>query len=67
MIGQMMNYKKYYESLDNTPQPEPIDHPMEIDYNGLVEYAKQKGVQPCDLSDAEKESFIIQPAESALG
>lgn len=67
MIGQMMNYKKYYESLEHTPEPDVIAHPMVIDYKGLIHYARQKGVQPCDLSESEKERFVIQSVESALG
>ena len=55
----MMNYKRYYESLKNTPEPEEIVNPMKVDYKGLIAYAASKGVEPCDLSDDEKSRFII--------
>lgn len=32
---------------------------MAIDYKGLVKYAKSKGVEPFELSESEKNSFII--------
>ena len=59
MNGQMMNYKRYYESLMNTPEPEEIINPMAIDYKGLIAYAASKGVEPCDLSEDDKSRFII--------
>ena len=55
----MMNYKRYYESLKNTPEPEEIINPVAIDYKGLIAYADSKGVEPCDLSDDDKNRFII--------
>ena len=54
-----MNYKRYYESLKNTPEPEEIINPVAIDYKGLIAYADSKGVEPCDLSDDDKSRFII--------
>ena len=54
-----MNYKRYYESLKNTPEPEEIINPVAIDYKGLIAYADSKGVEPCDLSDDDKNRFII--------
>ncbi len=66
MNGQMMNYKKYYDSLKNTPEPEDAVNLMAIDYKGLVAYAKSKGVEPCDLSDDEKNRFIIGQEAAAV-
>ncbi|MBR6309016.1 MAG: hypothetical protein IKR39_10475 [Lachnospiraceae bacterium] len=31
---------------------------INIDYKGLLKYAKEKGVAPVDLSDEEKNMFI---------
>ena len=59
MNGQMMNYKRYYESLKNTPEPDEVLNPVVIDYKGLIAYAKTRGVEPCDLSDEEKSRFIV--------
>ncbi len=66
MNGQMMNYKKYYDSLKNTPEPEDAVNLIAIDYKGLVAYAKSKGVEPCDLSDDEKNRFIIGQEAAAV-
>ena len=59
MNGQMMNYKRYLESLERTPEHEAVVKPYAIDYKGLVEYARSKGVEPCDLSAEEKDRFIL--------
>ena len=55
----MMNYKRYFDSLADTPEPEDISNPVAIDYKGLVKSASNKGVEPCDLSKTEQEMFII--------
>ena len=55
----MMNYKRDFDSLANTPEPEDISNPVAIDYKGLVKYASNKGVEPCDLSKTEQEMFIV--------
>lgn len=54
-----MNYKRYYDSLDKTPELEMVINPVAIDYKGLIAYASSKGVEPCDLSENEKNRFII--------
>ena len=58
MNGLMQRYK---ESLHETPGPVKLEDlpPMIIDYRGLIEYAKKKGVHPGSLSDSEKEVFVI--------
>ena len=52
-----MNIKK-----NNSPSARPIlpsELPkVRIDYNGLLNYAKQKGVQVIELTDAEKNQFV---------
>lgn len=60
MNGQMMNYKKYNEILKTMPQPISLSQipKVKIDYKGLKEYAKAKGVAPAHLSDSEKNKFI---------
>ena len=57
MNGLMQRYK---ESLERTPGPVRIEDlpPMVIDYRGLIEYAKKKGVHPVELSESEKKDFI---------
>ena len=61
MNGQMMNYKRYYESLNNTPEPQNVPK-LQIDYKALVKYAKEKNVLPGDLSNEEKAMFIVRKA-----
>ena len=65
MNGQMMNYDKYMASLANTPEHDAVVKPYAIDYKGLVAYAKEKGVEPCNLSEAEKKQFIISSVKFA--
>lgn len=57
MNGQMMNYKI---SLNTSARPIlPSELPkVRIDYKGLLNYAKQKGVQVIELTDAEKNQFV---------
>lgn len=58
MNGQM---KRYKESLMNTPHvvlPAELQQ-VRIDYHGLILYAKTKGVSVPDLSDEEKNRFIL--------
>ena len=54
--------QKYKISLEQTPGPVRLkDVPqITIDYRGLLAYAKQKGLEPADLSDAEKEQFVTR-------
>ncbi len=59
MNGQMMNYKRYYESLEKTPEPAEVSDVVAIDYKGLVRYAASKGVEPCNLPESERNMFII--------
>lgn len=58
---QMKKAQNYRESLANTPGPSLLKDipPMVIDYRGLIKYAREKGVQPVNLSEQEKEKFII--------
>ena len=60
MIGQKMNYKKYDEILKTMPTPISLDQipKVKIDYKGLIEYARNKNVQPGELSDEEKNKFF---------
>lgn len=61
IIGQTINYKKYREQLKTLPAPimrEQIPAGVKLDLAGLLAYAKEKGVQPRDLSDAEKNRFV---------
>ena len=57
MNGQMMNYKI---SLNNTARPiMPSELPkIRIDYKGLLNYAKRKGVHVIDLTEEEKNQFV---------
>ena len=50
----------YYKSLKTTSEPAPIRPLCQIDYEGIVAYAKRKGVLPCDLTEQEKEMFVVE-------
>lgn len=64
MGGRMMNYDRYKESLANTPEHDAAVKPFAIDYKGLVAYANEKGVEPCNLSETEKKKIIISRVKS---
>lgn len=57
MNGLMSRYK---ESLKNTPEHIPLSQckKIKMDLSGLLRYAKERGVQPFELSESEKSSFI---------
>ena len=58
LSGLMQRYK---ESLKTTQGPILLSSipDMKIDYRALIQYAQSKGVQPAELSEAEKRKFII--------
>ena len=58
MNGQI---KKYKESLSRTPGPiMPNQMPnLKLDMRGLVKYAKERDVAPIDLTQEEKERFMM--------
>ena len=58
MNGQM---KKYKESLSRTPGPiMPSQIPkVKLDMRGMVKYAKERGIAPIDLTQEDKERFIL--------
>lgn len=59
--GQM---KKYKESLSRIPGPiMPSQIPkVKLDMRGLVKYAKERGVAPVDLTQEEKDRFMMPMA-----
>ena len=60
MNGQMRNYNfsRYLESLENTQLQYPV-RKVKIDYTGLIKYAREKGIEPCDLNKEEQERFVL--------
>ena len=60
--GQMrrIDWKKYHEMLETMPDPtEAPDAPrIKVDLRGALAYARQKGVDTADLTDAEKQMFM---------
>lgn len=60
MNGQMLNYKRYMESLERTPQPIlPSQLPkVKINLAGLSRYAKEKGISLSELTENEKHLFV---------
>ena len=57
MSGQMMDYEILLSKLAKPIMPSELQK-VRIDYNGLINYAKQKGVRVIDLSDNEKNRFV---------
>ena len=59
MSGQMMDYKRYMESLQNTPEHN-AEKLYPIDYKGIILYAEKQGKYPSELTDDEKKKFILK-------
>lgn len=59
MNGQMKyyNWARYKESLKTT-QPQTL-RKVRYDYKAMIAYAKEKGIDPYDLTDEEMERFEI--------
>lgn len=60
MSGQMLNYRRYQESLSKMSQPiMPSQLPkIKMDLAGMSNYAKKKGVSLHELSAQEKKRFM---------
>jgi hypothetical protein len=60
MSGQTKkyNWKRYKESLKTTQIPKMIRN-VRFDYKAIIAYAKEKGIDPYDLTDEEMERFVI--------
>ena len=57
MIGQMTKYK---ESLRHTPEPVMLSQiQRKVDLRGLMKYAKEKGVKVTQLTNEEKNRFLL--------
>ena len=61
MNGQTMNYKISLNVSGGPIMPSELPQ-VRIDYKGLLDYAKQKGVRVIELTDTEKQRFI-SPSE----
>ena len=57
MNGWMSRYK---DNLKCTPEHIPLSQckKVKMDLSELLRYAKERGVQPFELSESEKKSFI---------
>ncbi len=60
MSGSKINYEKYIESLQHTPEPPRIPC-VKIDYRGLIALAHSKGVTVPELTDEEKQPYVAVP------
>ena len=62
MNGQTNRYRNFLESC---PGPILLSQcpRVKMDMRGMVKYAKDKGVQPIDLSDEEKKKFLLSIEE----
>lgn len=60
MNGQMMNYNKYYKSLEAMPKPIMISQlpKAKIESKKMFAYAREKGKRVSDLTLAEQSLFI---------
>lgn len=57
MTGQMTKYK---ESLKHMPEPIMLSQiQRKVDLRGLMKYAKEKGVKVTQLTNEEKDRFLL--------
>jgi len=61
MSGQMMNCKIPLDASMRPIMPSELPK-VRIDYKGLLDFAKQKGVRVVDLTEEEKNQFVT-PSE----
>ena len=63
MSGPMSRYRQI---IDEIPDPISIDDipDVKIDLRGLSAYARERGVQPVELSDEEQNMFYSVPVET---
>lgn len=52
------NWARHKESLKYTKIQKP-NREVRVDYNALIAYAKEKGIEPRFLSREEQEQFVI--------
>ena len=64
----MINYNKYFVVLQNTPAPIMGNQLPDvcIDLAALMKYAYEKGVKAGELSDEEKNRFIVGDTVASL-
>ena len=56
MSGQMIDYDRYIQSLEKTPE---VDIPrVKLDIQALIKYAEDKGLKPSQLTEDEAKSFV---------
>mgnify|MGYP000299705383 CR=1 FL=1 len=56
MTGQMTKYK---ESLRHMPEPIMLSKFKKVDLRGLMNYAKEKGIKVTQLTNEEKNRFLL--------
>lgn len=61
MNEQMKSYRNYIESVKATPGPWLYEErpQIKIDLRGLVKYTHSKSVSVSELSDDEKQKFVM--------
>lgn len=52
------DWARYKESLKHT-KIQKFNREVRVDYNALIAYAKEKGIEPRFLSREEQEQFVI--------
>jgi hypothetical protein len=59
MSGPKMNYKRYLQSVKETPYFDATEVlKIKLDMIGLIEYAHKQGKKPIELTQEEKAMFI---------
>lgn len=60
MNGQTMNYNNYFSAIKSMPQPVPFSElpNVRMDFRGILQYAKERNINPNDLTMEEREKFV---------
>ena len=68
MNGQTMDYNNYFQAVKAMPEPVPFcDLPkVKMDFKAILQYARQRGVHPNDLTMQEREQFVSYCDEDLL-
>ena len=64
MNGQMTKYKQQIEAMQ--APIDPFDDDECVDIHALIEYAREKGVRPSELSASEKARFVKKRLRSGV-
>lgn len=67
MERKVTSYEKYRKSLEETPGPTQPPADRSYDLRGLYDYIKKTGRDCAELTDEEKDQFVVQLGDVTKG